>query len=94
MYMILLRFILRILPIEVACYASVEEITRAIKPLIEKNFPVESQNPVKVYFLYTPFLTFSQLQYHGTTFFLINSLCNAKRAGKKSLTRISWQVRK
>ncbi|KAE8653515.1 THUMP domain-containing protein 1 homolog [Cucumis sativus] len=46
------RFILRILPIEVACYASVEEITRAIKPLIEKNFPVESQNPVKFAVLY------------------------------------------
>ncbi|KAL0558812.1 hypothetical protein IC582_003394 [Cucumis melo] len=46
------RFILRILPIEVACYASVEEITRAIKPLIEKNFPIESQNAVKFAVLY------------------------------------------
>lgn len=46
------RFILRVLPIEVACYASVEEITRAIKPLIEKNFPVESQSPIKFAVLY------------------------------------------
>lgn len=42
------RFILRVLPVEVACYASGEEISRAIKPLIEKNFPVESQSPKKV----------------------------------------------
>ncbi|XP_022154313.1 THUMP domain-containing protein 1 [Momordica charantia] len=46
------RFILRVLPIEVACYASVEEISRAIKPLIEKNFPVESESPVKFAVLY------------------------------------------
>ncbi|XP_022930547.1 THUMP domain-containing protein 1 homolog [Cucurbita moschata] len=46
------RFILRVLPVEVACYASVEEISRAIKPLIEKNFPVESQSPKKFAVLY------------------------------------------
>lgn len=72
------RFILRVLPIEVACYASVEEITRAIKPLIEKNFPVESQSPVKVYSLYIPFLTIFRFQYHGASSFVINPLFNAK----------------
>ena len=42
------RFILRILPIEVACYASKEEISKAIKPLVEQYFPVETQTPHKV----------------------------------------------
>ncbi|PNX97752.1 THUMP domain-containing protein 1-like [Trifolium pratense] len=42
------RFILRILPIEVSCYASKEEISKAIIPLVEQNFPVETQNPQKV----------------------------------------------
>ncbi|XP_061374157.1 uncharacterized protein LOC133316427 [Gastrolobium bilobum] len=46
------RFILRILPIEVTCYASKEEISRAIKPLVEQNFPVETQNPFKFAVLY------------------------------------------
>lgn len=42
------RFILRILPVEVSCYASEEEISKAIIPLVEKYFPVETQNPHKV----------------------------------------------
>ncbi|XVF04787.1 hypothetical protein REPUB_Repub05bG0115400 [Reevesia pubescens] len=46
------RFILRILPVEVACYASEEEITRAMKPLIARYFPVETQNPKKFAVLY------------------------------------------
>ncbi|XP_059430280.1 uncharacterized protein LOC132163920 isoform X2 [Corylus avellana] len=41
------RFILRMLPIEVACYTSEEEISRAIKPLVEQHFPVDTQNPQK-----------------------------------------------
>ncbi|XP_027361733.1 uncharacterized protein LOC113869552 isoform X2 [Abrus precatorius] len=46
------RFILRILPIEVTCYASKEEISKAIKPLVEHYFPVETQNPHKFAVLY------------------------------------------
>ncbi|KAK7308920.1 hypothetical protein RJT34_05259 [Clitoria ternatea] len=46
------RFILRILPIEVACYASKEEISKAMIPLVEKYFPVETQNPHKFAVLY------------------------------------------
>ncbi|PPS05499.1 hypothetical protein GOBAR_AA15133 [Gossypium barbadense] len=46
------RFILRVLPVEVACYYSEEEITRAMKPLIEQYFPVETQNPRKFAVLY------------------------------------------
>ncbi|KAM0954076.1 putative THUMP domain-containing protein [Dioscorea sansibarensis] len=46
------RFILRILPAEVACYASEEEITKAIKPLIEHHFPTEPPNPLKFAVLY------------------------------------------
>lgn len=46
------RFLLRVLPIEVSCYASDEEITRAIKPLIEQHFPVETQTPHKYAVLY------------------------------------------
>jgi hypothetical protein len=42
------RFILRVLPIEVACYASEEEISRAIAPVVEKYFPVDTQDPQKV----------------------------------------------
>ncbi|PPD75930.1 hypothetical protein GOBAR_DD27150 [Gossypium barbadense] len=45
-------FILRVLPVEVACYYSEEEITRAMKPLIEQYFPVETQNPRKFAVLY------------------------------------------
>ncbi|KAH7677165.1 tRNA acetyltransferase TAN1 protein [Dioscorea alata] len=46
------RFILRILPAEVACYASEEEITKAIKPLVEHHFPAEPPNPLKFAVLY------------------------------------------
>ncbi|KAL6563737.1 hypothetical protein OROGR_002696 [Orobanche gracilis] len=41
------RFLLRVLPVEVACYTSEEEIGRAIKPLIDKHFPEETQVPRK-----------------------------------------------
>ncbi|KAL5565811.1 hypothetical protein UlMin_028975 [Ulmus minor] len=46
------RFILRVLPIELACYASEEEISRAIVPLVQKYFPVETENPQKFAVLY------------------------------------------
>ena len=45
------RFILRVLPAEVVCYASEEEITRAVTPLVEKYFPKESPSGHKVSFL-------------------------------------------
>ncbi|RWR76120.1 THUMP domain-containing protein 1 [Cinnamomum micranthum f. kanehirae] len=41
------RFILRMLPVEVTCYASEEEISKAIKPLIAQYFPTETQTPIK-----------------------------------------------
>lgn len=41
------RFILRVLPVEVTCYASEEEISRAIKPLIARYFPMEAESPYK-----------------------------------------------
>ncbi|CAE6097978.1 unnamed protein product [Arabidopsis arenosa] len=46
------RFILRLLPIEVSCYPSEEEISKAIKPLVEQYFPVETENPRKFAVLY------------------------------------------
>ncbi|XP_024032752.1 THUMP domain-containing protein 1 homolog, partial [Morus notabilis] len=46
------RFILRILPIELACYASEEEISKAIVPIVEQYFPVETENPQKFAVLY------------------------------------------
>ncbi|KAH7511341.1 hypothetical protein FEM48_ZijujUnG0024900 [Ziziphus jujuba var. spinosa] len=46
------RFILRVLPVEVACYASEEEITKAIAPLVAQYFPVETENPIKFAVLY------------------------------------------
>ncbi|XP_068659824.1 uncharacterized protein [Aristolochia californica] len=46
------RFILRVLPVEVTCYASEEEITKAIKPLIAQHFPTELQTPHKFAVLY------------------------------------------
>lgn len=42
------RSILRVLPIELACYTSEEEISRAIKPLVAQYFPLETQSPQKV----------------------------------------------
>ncbi|KAL9234804.1 hypothetical protein vseg_009630 [Gypsophila vaccaria] len=41
------RFLLRVLPVELSCYASEEEISRAIKPLVEQHFPVNAETPVK-----------------------------------------------
>ncbi|XP_077218671.1 THUMP domain-containing protein isoform X2 [Tasmannia lanceolata] len=41
------RFILRVLPVEVTCYASEEEISKAIKPLISQYFPTEATTPQK-----------------------------------------------
>eukprot|EP00258_Populus_trichocarpa_P040819 XP_024456838.1 THUMP domain-containing protein 1 isoform X2 [Populus trichocarpa] len=46
------RFILRVLPIEVACYASEDEISRAIAPVVEKYFPVDTQDPQKFAVMY------------------------------------------
>ncbi|ESQ41211.1 hypothetical protein EUTSA_v10013724mg [Eutrema salsugineum] len=46
------RFILRLVPIEVSCYPSEEEISRAIKPLVEQYFPIETDNPRKFAVLY------------------------------------------
>ncbi|XP_010938646.1 uncharacterized protein [Elaeis guineensis] len=46
------RFILRVLPAEVTCYASEEEIKKAIKPLIEQYFPSEASTPCKFAVLY------------------------------------------
>ncbi|KAJ8770937.1 hypothetical protein K2173_022109 [Erythroxylum novogranatense] len=46
------RFILRVLPIEISCYASEEEITRAIAPIVEKYFPVDARDSQKFAVLY------------------------------------------
>ncbi|CAK9184351.1 unnamed protein product [Ilex paraguariensis] len=46
------RFMLRVLPIEVTCYASGDEIATAIKPLIARYFPVETETPLKFAVLY------------------------------------------
>ncbi|XAR60342.1 hypothetical protein NMG60_11033669 [Bertholletia excelsa] len=46
------RFLLRVLPVEVTCYASEDEITKAIKPLILQYFPVETQIALKFAVLY------------------------------------------
>lgn len=47
------RFIMRILPVELSCYASEEEISKTIVPLVTKYFPAETQDPQKVGLLYT-----------------------------------------
>jgi hypothetical protein len=62
MFVYLYRFILRILPIELACYASEEDISKEIKPLVAQHFPVETQNPQKV----IPLIDFA---IHFLTFF-------------------------
>lgn len=46
------RYLLRVFPIEVACYASEEEISRAIKPVITHYFPAEAETPIKFAVLY------------------------------------------
>lgn len=46
------RFILRVLPAEVTCYASEDEISKSIKPLIEQYFPLDTSSPLKFAVLY------------------------------------------
>lgn len=46
------RFILRVVPVEVTCYASEVELSKAIKPLMEHYFPIESPTPQKFAVLY------------------------------------------
>ncbi|XP_042409706.1 THUMP domain-containing protein 1 homolog [Zingiber officinale] len=46
------RFILRFLPVELACYASESEISKAIKPLVAEYFPSEAPTPQKFAVLY------------------------------------------
>uniref|UniRef100_A0A2P2NFP6 Uncharacterized protein MANES_14G005500 n=1 Tax=Rhizophora mucronata TaxID=61149 RepID=A0A2P2NFP6_RHIMU len=46
------RFILRVLPIEVACYASEEEISKAIAPVVTRYFPVDARDPQKFAVMY------------------------------------------
>uniref|UniRef100_A0A7N0U3M2 THUMP domain-containing protein n=1 Tax=Kalanchoe fedtschenkoi TaxID=63787 RepID=A0A7N0U3M2_KALFE len=46
------RFILRLLPVEVSCYASEDEISKAIKPSIEQYFPMETETPLKFAVIY------------------------------------------
>ncbi|XP_059315313.1 uncharacterized protein LOC132065793 [Lycium ferocissimum] len=46
------RFILRVLPVEVTCYASEEEIGKAITPLITKYLTAENDTPKKFAVLY------------------------------------------
>jgi len=63
-YLFIYRFIIRMLPIEVACYASEEEISRAIAPVVEKYFPVDTQDPLKVpRIIYSLILT-SKVNWH------------------------------
>ncbi|THU63354.1 hypothetical protein C4D60_Mb01t14900 [Musa balbisiana] len=46
------RFILRVIPVELTCYASEQEISKAIKPIIEQHFPNEAPIPQKFAVLY------------------------------------------
>ncbi|KAF5730844.1 THUMP domain-containing protein 1 isoform X1 [Tripterygium wilfordii] len=46
------RFILRVLPVEVACYSSEGEISKAMETLVGHYFPVETENPHKFAVLY------------------------------------------
>lgn len=46
------RFILRMLPVQVSCYSSEEEISRAMKSIVEQYFPAETENPKKFAVLY------------------------------------------
>jgi len=48
---VLYRFILRVLPAKVTCYASEEEISKEIKLLIEQHFPIEAPTPQKYAFV-------------------------------------------
>lgn len=58
------RFLLRLLPVEVSCYTSDEEIRRAIKPVIEKYFPIETEKPRKVNMLLSYYCFFRGLSYY------------------------------
>ena len=60
------RFILRVLPAEVACYASEEEITKAISPLVEKYFPKECPSGHKASCLPHCFIIFLVILLLGT----------------------------
>lgn len=62
------------LPIEVSCYASDEEITRAIKPLIEQHFPVETQTPHKVVYSKILFIHYGTNVMQANVF-IYNSQC-------------------
>lgn len=55
------RFLLRVLPVEVTCYTSDDEIRRAIKPVIEKYFPIETEKPHKVDMLLFYYFCFCEL---------------------------------
>ncbi|XP_050221830.1 uncharacterized protein LOC126672001 [Mercurialis annua] len=46
------RFLLRVLPVEVSCYPSEEEISKAMGAIVEKHFPADTQNPQKFAVLY------------------------------------------
>ena len=60
------RFILRVLPAEVARYASEEEITKAISPLVEKYFPKECPSGHKASCLLHCFIIFLVILLLGT----------------------------
>ncbi|WOL13671.1 hypothetical protein Cni_G22444 [Canna indica] len=46
------RFILRVLPVELTCYASEQEIAKSIQPFIAQYFPNETPTPRKFAVLY------------------------------------------
>ncbi|CAN0901823.1 THUMP domain-containing protein 1 homolog [Linum grandiflorum] len=46
------RFLLRLLPIEVSCYPSEEEISRAVAPIFAKYFPADASEPQKFAVMY------------------------------------------
>ncbi|KAJ6805162.1 THUMP domain-containing protein 1-like protein isoform X1 [Iris pallida] len=68
------RFILRVVPAEVTCYTSEEEISKAIKPLIEQHFPTEAPCPQKVGF-FPADLLFSYLYKETCYFFYVTRNC-------------------
>lgn len=52
------------LPVEMTCYASEEEISRAIKPLIAQYFPTETQTPQKVRLYYEYYTSYILKCFH------------------------------
>ncbi|CAN1158310.1 THUMP domain-containing protein 1 homolog [Linum perenne] len=46
------RFLLRVLPIEVSCYPSEEDISRAVAPVFAKYFPADASEPQKFAVMY------------------------------------------